>query len=139
MAPQNGTKREKAAAALAAGLSNRQAARKLNIPVRTLARWRSEDPAFRVRVAELRTALLEGAAGALVARGRKAARALADLLASADEKVRLSASVKVLDMAARLSEVIELRGRLDELEKLVRGSAHGQPEPPHREAAPGGT
>jgi hypothetical protein len=112
-------RRERVAQALAGGLSLRQASAHCRVPFRTVARWHAEDAAFRARVSELRTALLSRAAGRLSAAGGKAARALAGLLGSEDERVRLAAAVKTLELAAKVGEAAELRERLEELERRM--------------------
>jgi hypothetical protein len=116
MSSHSGNRREQAAEALAAGLSLRKAAAKCKVPLRTLARWHSEDDDFLARVSELRTALLDRAAGRLAATGGKAAGTLAGLLASRSEKIRLAAAVKILELGPKLRESGELARQLAELE-----------------------
>jgi hypothetical protein len=117
MASRHGNKRERAAEALAVGLSLRKTADRCKVPLRTLARWHAKDEEFRARIRKLREALLDKAAGRLAAVGGRAVRVLAGLLSSRSEKTRLAAAVKALDLAAKAHELGEQARQLAELER----------------------
>jgi hypothetical protein len=124
MATRGGNRRERAAQALACGLSLRKAAAKCQVGFRTLARWHAEDPDFRARVSALRTALAERAAGQLAAAGARAARELARQLAGGDDRHRLAVAVKILELGPKLRDAAEIARRLEDLERRVN-SQHG--------------
>ncbi len=113
--------REPVALSLAVGASVAAAARHSGVAERTVRGW-LQDPSFRRRVSELRSELFDAAVGHLAASGRKAAKALADLLDSANEGVRLRAAAEVLSLGPKLREAAELAERVAELEALVKAS-----------------
>ena len=75
-------------------------------------------PEFKHRVAELRTAAVDAAVGSLSAAASEAVATIRELLASTnDPSVRLNASKAILNALGPLSEIGELRSRLDALER----------------------
>lgn len=71
---------------------------------------------FRSEVNRIKTEAVERAVCRLTDNAVKASDTLARLLDSADEKVALSAAVKLLSMLGPLSELAELRARVDRIE-----------------------
>jgi hypothetical protein len=111
-------RREKVALYLASGLTIRKAARKSGAGERSVYRWLTED-AFRHRVAELRTRLLERAVGRLAHGASKAGLILYRLRGSDEERTRLAAARAILDAAIKVREAWEVQERLEALEKLM--------------------
>lgn len=114
------------AAELAAGRTIRAAAAAAGVSERTAAR-RLTDPAFKRQVTELRGRMVNRAAGKLAAGMSAAAGVLRKLLASTDEDVRHKAAVKVLELSLKVSEVAELEKRIEELEARLLGTEGQQP------------
>jgi hypothetical protein len=98
-------------AAGAAGVSERTAFRRLT------------SPAFRQRVEELRREAVARAVGSLADSSSAAARRLAQLVASADERVALGAARATLELTLRAIDVPELERRVAELKKSLGGQA----------------
>ncbi len=96
------------AAALAAGVSERTAYRRL------------ADPAFKARLAEVRAQALERATAALGDACSQAVATLSALLAGKSEAARLGAARAILELGVRLRESVEFQARLVELERKVR-------------------
>jgi len=114
-------------AALAAGLTVREAAGRAHIGERT-ARRRLEDPAFRRRVADARAALLERAIGRMAASTTAAADTLQALLDAESESVRHAAAKTLLELASRGIELLDLAGRVEQLERAAEAmSPKGRP------------
>ncbi len=110
--------------ALAAGLTNKQAAKEAGVSERTVIR-RLSDPAFKRRVEEARAETLAQTSARLTAVGIAAVRTLLRLLDADSEQVRLAAAKSILDMGVRLREasdhearIAELQDRLNQLEGL---------------------
>jgi hypothetical protein len=124
MADNGRRKRRKGEAALllalAGGRTVRAAARAAGVGERTAAR-RLADPAFRRQVAELRAEMVERALGR-AARGMSAAAdTLRQLLRAEKESVRLGAARALLELTVRLREGVELEQRLRALEERAAG------------------
>jgi len=108
--------------ALACGLSAEQAAKQAGVSPATVYR-RLQDPAFQTRVEELRHEMLTRAAAMLTAAGVESVRTLADLLTPAyAPAVRLNAARSILDLGVKLRSLVELEGRLLNLEDRVKQS-----------------
>lgn len=101
---------------VAGGLSVRAAAAEIGCSERQAYSIASMSE-YRELVSQLRTEAITQAAAILANSATRAAAVLNELLASEDEKVRLAAAVKILSVLAPLSEFIELRKRIDDLEK----------------------
>ena len=76
---------------------------------------------FRDEVRRLKTEAVEQAVSVLTSNATKASNALVKLLDSADEKIVLAASSKLLDRVGPLQELHELRARIDAIEKQGPG------------------
>lgn len=77
----------------------------------------SSTPEFRQRVNEIRSEITAGAVGSLTAGARQAVETLRVLLSSSEEpSIRLQAAKAILSLVGPLSELGELRQRLDSLE-----------------------
>jgi len=115
--------------ALAKGLSVPAAAQQAGVSERTAYR-RLDDPLFRRRISETRSALFAEAVGRLAALAGKAADALGELLSSDRDLVKLQAAKGVLDLGPKLREAGELAERLDEVERQLAGGdeSTGQPQ-----------
>jgi len=76
------------------------------------------DPLFRRRVSELRSAATDAAVGSLTELATDAVAALGEVLRDQEAKPadRINAAKTALAMLAPLSELAELRSRLDQLE-----------------------
>jgi len=101
---------------VAAGLSVRAAAAEIGCSERqgyTIAATME----FRELVSKLKTESIQRAAAILADAATRAASVLSELLNSEDEKTKLAAAVKILSTLAPLSEFVELRKRVDDLEK----------------------
>ena len=108
--------------ALACGLSAEQAAKQAGVSPATVYR-RLQDPAFQQRAEELRHEMLTRAAAMLTAAGVESVRTLADLLTPAyAPAVRLTAARSILDLGVKLRSLVELEGRLLDLEDRVKQS-----------------
>ena len=108
--------------ALACGLSAEQAAKQAGVSPATVYR-RLQDPAFQTRAEELRHEMLTRAAAMLAAAGVESVRTLADLLMPAyAPAVRLTAARSILDLGVKLRSLVELEGRLLDLEDRVKQS-----------------
>jgi hypothetical protein len=106
-------------AALAAGMTGAEAARAAGVSERTVDR-RLSDPTFRARVSEAQAAALGRAISQLGAGATRAATTLLDLLDSASsETVKLSAAVKILELAGRLRMDIQVEQELADLRAQV--------------------
>ena len=113
---------------LATGLSVPAATQRAGASERTAYR-RLDDPAFRSRIAETRSALFAEAVGRLAALAGFAADALGDLLGSERDLIRLQAAKGILELGPKLREAAEVAERLDALERLMAGGDEAdQPE-----------
>ena len=71
---------------------------------------------FKCRVSEIRQQVLDGAVGRLNAAATRAVDALIAVLDSGEDKDRITAAKTVLSLLGPISELGELRARLDRLE-----------------------
>src|SRR5262249_16669357 len=112
---------EALAVALARGLTIAAAAEAAGISERT-ARRRLKDAAFRARVKQLRGEMVERTVGALSDASGKAVRTLSRLLGpSTRAGVRRSAAATILGELVKLKGVLDLEERVAELERRVAG------------------
>jgi hypothetical protein len=109
---------EALALALATGQTLRAAADTTGIGERTATR-RMADSAFRQRVAELRTDMVQRSLGRLADGMSHAADTLRALLTAESESVRLGAARALLELGVKLRESAELAERLDALERRI--------------------
>ena len=115
------------AAALAAGKSHREAAAAAGVSEKTTYR-RLQDPAFRARVAELRSAMTAKALGRLTDGMTAASDALNKLVSHRDPNVRHKAATKVIELALKVRDQAELEERLARVEQLLAGGAENAPD-----------
>ncbi len=102
---------------LASGWSLRRASKEAGLPQTTGRRWAS-DPAFKRRVAAMRSEVIGAAVGKLAVIAAQAVETLQDLLASGvDPETRLRASRTVLDQLVQLGEFADLSERVERLEE----------------------
>jgi hypothetical protein len=107
---------------VASGSTIRAAAKKLGISESHAYTISSGDPEFRVRVSEIRTEAIGEAVGRLSVIVSKAVDALEELLAATNEpKDRLAAAKTILGAVAPMSELGELRARIDAIESQGPG------------------
>jgi hypothetical protein len=106
---------EALAAALARGLTVRDAAAAAGVSERTAHR-RNADPEFRRQVVELRAGMVNAACGQLADNMAAAVRVLVELLAHEDANVRHKAAREILDRGVKLRESVEFDARLTALE-----------------------
>jgi hypothetical protein len=110
------------ALALARGATRQEAARVAGLSERTVY-VRLGDPKFRLRVAEFRRAMIDGAIGKLATIADKAADVLGRLLEEESPSTRLRSAQAILDQLTRLREHVELSERVEELEKNLADQA----------------
>ena len=110
------------AAALAAGMWHRDAAAAAGVSERTVFR-RVKDPAFRQQVAELRAVTTSEALGRLTGGMTGASDALNKLVSHRDPNVRHKAATKVIELALKVREQVELEERLARVEELLAGGS----------------
>ena len=111
-----------AALSLAAGHSVAESARIAGVASRTIRR-RLAQPDYRAVVSDLRTRILDQAVGMLVHASTQAVVTLIDLLTARSEHVRLGASRSILEYSQSMSENLETRERLANLERVVYQTA----------------
>lgn len=100
---------------LADGLSNPEAAKWLNVGLRTVERFAAL-PETRRAVKELRDRRAADLVGGLTTAGSEAVGVLRQLMTSAPPGVRLGAARSVLEFLLKGRELVELAGRVAELE-----------------------
>jgi len=104
---------------LAAGGTSTEAASAAGVTVRTIRRWRNDEPPFADAIEEGRALMLAEAAGLLAAATTVAAGRLAEIIESGEERHALAASRVVLDMAARYRSDRAIEDRIEALEAAV--------------------
>src|SRR5262245_21980604 len=109
-------KREEVALGLACGGTVRCVAADCHVSERTVQNWLAEAD-FAQRVEQLRSEMTEQAMSRLIARMTSAADVLGALLQDGDPRIRLRASVALLEQAVRLREVTVFEERLRLLEQ----------------------
>jgi hypothetical protein len=105
---------------LAGGRTVAEAASEVDISPRTVNR-RLEDPAFRRRVEETRTAMFEVALGNLAGSLTEACSAVRSLLKSDSDQVKLGAARTIFDMTMPLLDSLTIDRRLAEIERRLGG------------------
>ncbi len=113
-------KKDRLASLLACGVSIREAAKQTNVGERTIYDWLSDD-AFVKLIDRYRARLIDECLGKLSDFATKAATALAELLKSDVESIRLRAAIGVLEQVIRIRETVTMEARLAELERMVKG------------------
>jgi hypothetical protein len=108
-----GEKWQPLAMLVASGRTVKEAAEELSIPERTAYRWHGL-PEFRQSVGQLRSAALDASVGEITSATSLAVRKLIELLD--DPQHCLQAAKSILNGVAPLSELGELRQRLEALE-----------------------
>jgi hypothetical protein len=114
------------ALALAAGTTVAAAAAQAGVCDRT-ARRKLQRPEFRRLVADLRGELVARALGRLADAMTRAADALAALLDTPDDRVRLRTARAVLSLGIRLRDSVDLSGRVRELEEELARAQEAAP------------
>jgi HEAT repeat protein len=112
-------------AALAAGASIREAAEAAGVGERTVYR-RLQDPDFKRRVTQARSAFISGAVGKLAEASIEAVATMRELLSAKSESVRLSAARAILEIGPKLREHTELEERIAALEEATADEGKGQ-------------
>jgi hypothetical protein len=113
---------EALALAVAAGQTLRDAAAAVGVSERTAAR-RWADAAFRLRVSNLRTEMVQRSLGRMADGMSDAAAKLRELLTAESESVRLGAARALLELGVKLRESVELEARLLAVEAYLAGRA----------------
>ena len=111
---------ETLATLVASGLSIRDACKEANCSEATGYGIAATNE-FRTQVAAIRTQAVEQAVSVLTSNATRASNALVKLLDSADEKIVLAASSKLLDRVGPMQELHELRARIDAIESQGAG------------------
>lgn len=112
-------KQERAALAVARGLTNAEAAKQAGCGERTLKTWKGI-PAFRERVAEIRAEMTARALGRLTEGLDFAVTALRKMLTAKSEQSRMSAIRTLFDVTLKLKEQTELEDRMAALEQQAK-------------------
>ena len=107
---------------LARGETIRRAARLAGFSERSAHR-RLADPAFRLRIQEIRAAAIENTSARLSHASNEAALTLRYLLTSESDAVRLGAARAILDTSMRYREAIDFETRLSALETAAKKDA----------------
>ncbi|VTT97979.1 hypothetical protein : Uncharacterized protein OS=Thermodesulfatator indicus (strain DSM 15286 / JCM 11887 / CIR29812) GN=Thein_1510 PE=4 SV=1 [Gemmataceae bacterium] len=109
-------RQERVASALACGNTIAAASRACKVSQTIIHRW-FKQPAFKARVAELRNELTNRAIGRLAdMMAGSAADALASLLDSKSDTVRLDSVKAVYDLFINVTNAAELKNRIEQLE-----------------------
>jgi hypothetical protein len=111
-----GKKNSEIVLALAAGATVTAAAEAAQLSRKTVQR-KLDTPAFRQLVADMRGQFIAGALGRMANNMTRAADALAALLDSQDERVRLRTARAVLSLGLRLRDSVDVTDRVRELER----------------------
>jgi len=106
---------------LAAGSPVTHAASAVGCGASTVHR-RLKDPAFKAKVAEIRSRMVSDAVGRLSESMVAAADALRELLHSANEGIKLAAARTILETGSRMRDAIEIEARL----RLLEGGSDDQ-------------
>ena len=110
--------------AVAAGLTNKQAAEQAGISESTVYR-RLRDPAFKQQVRETRAATVEQASARLTAASLTAIQTLLQLLDAESESVRLGSARVILELGVKFREAQELEARISQLEQQLANQPQG--------------
>ncbi len=102
---------------LAAGATQTDAAATVGVSAKTVSR-RLRDPQFANRVQETRAHLFEQSLGRLADGATEAVDTLRGLLASDEDRVRLSAAAKILELGLRARDAVEIERRVAALESI---------------------
>lgn len=113
-----GPKREALIAAIASGMSWRDAADLVGVDKTTVAR-RMKEPEFRQAVAQERAARTERVLGALSGVALEAVNCLRELLSSGNDAVRASAVRTALQSLLQFSSAVTLEARIAALERQL--------------------
>lgn len=118
---------EALALAIASGVTVAEAAHLAGIGERTAYRRRAE-PAFRKRVLELRSGMLDRALGRMADGMVEAADKLRSLLNAGSEAVQLQAAARLLELGWKARERVDLEAEIAELESQLAGPSDPLPE-----------
>ena len=110
--------------AVAAGLTNKQAAEQAGVSESTVYR-RLREPAFKQQVREARAATVEQASARLTAASLRAIQSLLQLLDAESESVRLGSARAILELGAKFREAQELEARIIQLEQQLANQPQG--------------
>ena len=117
--PTLSARQERAIAAVMDSASIAAAMKKANIHRTTFYAWLRDDPLFASTLKQRQTALHEAVAADLKTMSTRAVKELGDLLASKDERIRLSAVKEALGCTATVFEHETLAERIAALEQQV--------------------
>ena len=114
---------------LAEGKSPQEAGRELGLSVTTAWRW-SNEPEIKARLSELQQERLKRAHGRLLKATETAIETLERLCHHKSGYVAVQSARAILDLALKLSETLDLQGRIEalerKLEELEASHAKGQ-------------
>ena len=104
------------------------AARQCRLSVRQLYE-RRQDPAFVAKLKRARAEALESTTRFLQSATGIAARVLAEIAESPGRpaQVRISAARTILEQAAKFTEIVDVQGRLEALERYAEGGTDDEP------------
>ena len=104
------------------------AARQCRLSVRQLYE-RRQDPTFVDKLKQAQTEALENTTRFLQAATGTAARVLAEIAESPGRpaQVRISAARTILEQAAKFTEIVDVQGRLEALERYAEGGTDDEP------------
>ena len=104
--------------ALASGRTQKDAAAEAGCSAKTVQR-RLQDPTFSRQVREARGPMFAESLGQLAAAQSEAVTTLKWLLCSADQRIRLMAATKIVELGSKLRDQIEIDARLSDLEQAA--------------------
>ena len=110
--------------AVAAGLTNKQAAEQASVSESTVYR-RLREPAFKQQVSEARAATVEQASARLTSASLMAIQTLLQLLDAESESVRLGSARAILELGVKFREAQELEARIAQLEQQLTNQPQG--------------
>jgi len=111
--------KELLAVAVASGKAIKDAAVEIGLSVSRAYHITASDE-FRYRVADIRREILDAAVGRLNEAATKAVSALVSILDTGEDKDKIVAAKAILSSLGPISELAELRARLDRLERSRR-------------------
>lgn len=110
--------KEELARLIASGANVREACVQCEIKERSGMRFVG-DPAFRALIAKIRSEMTSEATGRLTLLAKSSANVLGKLLVDETPQTRMKAAEIILDKLLRFREIMELEGRLAELERRL--------------------
>lgn len=112
--------KEAATLAVARGLTPNQAAAESGASVRSIVRWKADDPDFQARVRDLRGQLLDSVLGRLADAAVKAVTTLEESLTAESEQTRVRAALGILSTLVSVRSAVDIEERVAALEAAAQ-------------------